>query len=655
MSSINYSNAQEYYLPNLVAFDRALNLLRQVPADVDKMLCIITRILEREPLPPLEGDLATRAQALEVMMVETAARATAQRADQGAWWVWGRIGAMLDKERSDLQAIKTYKWVFPDFPSCAILEVIEIAKRGFQDDLVKWVVKSMVKIPSSEEINSESLRWLKEKALGDPSLYPYTDAITFDLILSEEIYYLREHNNEICERYSKQTLKQLPSRQNAGITEIQDPVTRAFLTIKRDFQGGLFVRNKILSFLYPDYYSSSKKNRASDQKMDYPIGKPLFFALKETYAVVQEEYKRLLLSMDPQAAIPLAEGVAKKFMSDFMDVSIVSNLEDLPLSCYPYMKQFIEQGMKEAREGKALEMIRGELNLVIGAFIQNSRMIARAPISAKNKEKAFELISGEMSKGTSQNQIREMFVNYMQFIQEEEIRLRYPGYMIGAKEWTCLGEVEDVPLPEGMLNLLNEPWQNSSEKTIGDVCVLLLMPKTIGGEPLTLRNLGELIERKNIFRKKRSYEEEDAPSRCVAGYFSMDPELFNAHGNDPIATSYWVLMTRGALAGSRNQGPTEQKERVANLEPKGCYRALKVLEAVAWIYMTYIGSGDLKTRLFSSESWRREGTRCEEDVDVRGGYHSMTVGEFNPAGLTVSDDSLYYIAGQLGIVAARQL
>jgi hypothetical protein len=211
-----------------------------------------------------------------------------------------------------------------------------------------------------------------------------------------------------------------------------------------------------------------------------------------------------------------------------------------------------------------------------------------------------------------------------------------PATAIGTEAWEkYFGDVGSAPdLPSDMVTILDGPCPFWPEKLVKDTHLLVLMPATVGGVPFTLNRLGELIQRPSHGGHRTEYRYCDS---------DVEREL----GNQPSRGSYWLLMTRDALPGSRRQGYADQKALVAGYASRESmpYALPSVLEAATAILMHHAREGE---RLFGDDP--RTYTRCQEVVD---GYPTV-VGGFASSGLGVSSSSRYDDDSSFGVACCRK-
>ena len=207
-----------------------------------------------------------------------------------------------------------------------------------------------------------------------------------------------------------------------------------------------------------------------------------------------------------------------------------------------------------------------------------------------------------------------------------------PANAFGAKQWEeyFFGlKVDEPPLPLNIHKILKSQCPFSEKgKKVEDTHLLVLIPGTIDGKPLTLKSFGELLGSR-------------FPEFGQNGYRFIWDDAKECGGN---GKSHWVLMTKDVLEGSRGESFAAQQEQVKE-DGKGNYQVPGVLEAVVCAISEYARSGGA-TRLLSDKPWTY--TRCQ---DEKRGYQ-VVVGGFAPAGLLV--DNYCYDGGHIGVVALRK-
>jgi len=183
---------------------------------------------------------------------------------------------------------------------------------------------------------------------------------------------------------------------------------------------------------------------------------------------------------------------------------------------------------------------------------------------------------------------------------------------------------EYVKKPQGLLSVFTKlvktekkalKWENTSGKKIKDTHMLVLIPARINGKPLTLTSLAELVK---------------APKGGgqATKYWYISDSVTEEHGSHSIDQSYWVLMSKDVIGGSRDKSYEGQQGLVTELARRTgkSYEVPKLLEASICLFMRYVSTGEL---LFDWETY----TRCHEKY----GNYQLVVGGFSPAGLNVND------------------
>jgi hypothetical protein len=198
-----------------------------------------------------------------------------------------------------------------------------------------------------------------------------------------------------------------------------------------------------------------------------------------------------------------------------------------------------------------------------------------------------------------------------------------PAMAIGPKEWSqYFGEVDAAPpLPANIDEILSSPCPFWEGERVKDTHLLVLVPATVDGKRFTLDLLGELIKSPQGGGSKTKY-------RCYGSYVKR--EL----GAQSPGSSYWVLMTRDVLPGSRDKTYDAQKalvaEHVSRLDLP--YEVPDALSAATAILLHHARTGE---RLYTNDPGTY--TRCQERV-LRNKY-PVVVGGFPSKGLDVSHNS----------------
>lgn len=218
----------------------------------------------------------------------------------------------------------------------------------------------------------------------------------------------------------------------------------------------------------------------------------------------------------------------------------------------------------------------------------------------------------------------------------ESLRKEIPANAFGAKLWEeYFGlKVDEPPLPLDIDKILNSqcPFSETGLK-IQDTQMLVLIPGSINGESLTLKNFGELVGKRFSEFGQRGYQNLDG--------------LVKENGCD--GKTYWVLMTKSVIPESRNKDILQQRKQI-EAQGKGDYHVPKALEAAVCLIAEYARSG---IRLFDFESmtYSRCNDECTYDnIDL----FQVSIG-FAAEGLRVLKSGKFYARDFIGSAALRRL
>ena len=189
--------------------------------------------------------------------------------------------------------------------------------------------------------------------------------------------------------------------------------------------------------------------------------------------------------------------------------------------------------------------------------------------------------------------------------------------VIGQAVWNrYYGNVGKAPsLPAGIGQVLDSPCPFWDGQQVRDTHLLVLIPKRVSGQVLTLNYLGELIK---------------APQ---GGGHATEYDLYwnkasEAIGSQAAVSSYWVLMTKDVLPESHNKSYQDQCALVAaHAKRTGLgYKVPGVLEAAVVMLLHHVRSGE---RLYSDDPLTY--TCCQERVRGK----QLVIGGFSSRGLDV--------------------
>ena len=290
-----------------------------------------------------------------------------------------------------------------------------------------------------------------------------------------------------------------------------------------------------------------------------------------------------------------------------------------------------EESAAALRKEAAMESLAQALSLDERAKLQSAQeQLARdyeAKLAAAEQEKAmfrleYDALLAQQQEAQKQSQLALQTQLALLSAQEEAKKAELsktsiPAMAIGPKQWAQhFGEVGGAPpLPADIDKILNSPCPFWEGKQVKDTHLLVLVPATVNGRPYTLDLLGALI----------SY---------YAG--SVKEKL----GSQSPRKSYWVLMTRDVLKGSRGETYDAQKKLVATHAHRiGVpYEIPHVLGAVTAILLHYVCTGE---PIYANNPWTY--TRCKEKVGWKN--DPVLVGGFSSGGLDISDSFVEYGVG----------
>ena len=172
----------------------------------------------------------------------------------------------------------------------------------------------------------------------------------------------------------------------------------------------------------------------------------------------------------------------------------------------------------------------------------------------------------------------------------------------GPEKWkTHFGDVGEVSqLPKDILEEIKRPCPFWPAKKVGQTHMLVLIPATVNGKPLSIRSFRQLVKEAKLGFK--------------ADYEFGGNALLEWYGDETIQKSYWVLMTKDVIPDSKTKSYIIQKGLV---RAKHDYQVPRLLDAIVSRLTEYVSTGILRSRGL---------TRCEEQI-----VHQQTVvGDVRP-------------------------
>ena len=171
------------------------------------------------------------------------------------------------------------------------------------------------------------------------------------------------------------------------------------------------------------------------------------------------------------------------------------------------------------------------------------------------------------------------------------------------------------PPPKELLEALKGacPITGKDFKMI-DTHVILWMPPTLNGEPMTVNSLEKMATADAFGENKMPYE------------FCYEPIRDDAAINQPLEGGYWLALYKKPVAAGESYA--DQQKFITDNCPG--YEVPKVREVIAASVMQYGCSGDKKERILDREHavWY---SRCEEQIE----FFRVIVGALSSSGLFV--------------------
>ena len=208
--------------------------------------------------------------------------------------------------------------------------------------------------------------------------------------------------------------------------------------------------------------------------------------------------------------------------------------------------------------------------------------------------------------------------------------IQLPAIAFGKAKWaTYFGDIgQEPPLPPDIHQILTSNCPFWSNKKVEDTHMLVLIPSTVNGKPLTVTSLGELVK---------------APKQGSPSKYSG---LYLGEYKDPaVPKSYWVLMTKDVLEGTRSKSYSDHRKIVAGFQQKTGipYEVPHIIEATVCLFMIHANTG---TRLYPDKPATY--TSCQEAYDSN---YPLVAGYFAAAGLNVDRS---FGSSDVGVAGVRK-
>ena len=226
---------------------------------------------------------------------------------------------------------------------------------------------------------------------------------------------------------------------------------------------------------------------------------------------------------------------------------------------------------------------------------------------------------------------QEILEDFKRYVQDAVSQLSHVDSKLSARldksVWEqYFGSVGEEPaLPDDLEAIMDSDCPFWSGSKVRDTHLLALIPEQVAGRPLTLDYLRDLITR---------------PQGEGLGteYLSYWHAAREAVGSQSPNSSYWVLMTRDVLPGSRRKSYAAQCALVEGYSKRTglAYEVPGALEAAVVMLLHHVRSGEY---LYSESPTTR--TRCW-DKTTKG--YPVVVGDFSSGGLSISEDILSIVS-----------
>jgi len=228
-------------------------------------------------------------------------------------------------------------------------------------------------------------------------------------------------------------------------------------------------------------------------------------------------------------------------------------------------------------------------------------------------------------------------VHQTKSVQQSELIAKPNPNRFGKKEWeTYLGKIgEEPPLPENIEEILNSPcpfykpsglsgWFNTPPK-VKDTHVLVLIPETVNGKPLSLNHLNDCIPNRETKFCALSVDDWSDVQIALG-------EILNVN----VTKSYWVLVSKETF--TRSNVPAQMDESIKNYKDYEIPRAIEVVTCILAAFFT------TQTHLFNNSG---NFTHCCDPFKYR-----ICVGSLPPRGIFLNH--MEFDENKNGCVAVRR-
>ncbi|MBS0649277.1 MAG: hypothetical protein JSS10_08660 [Verrucomicrobia bacterium] len=320
------------------------------------------------------------------------------------------------------------------------------------------------------------------------------------------------------------------------------------------------------------------------------------------------ELLTLLLSLldkpDIQQHVALAQMLQTK--ADLL----LDQAETIPLGIED--QRFLKLAKRLLPEGEKLSSATVSMQLKMGTTAP-AILSTAAPVKASPQPISVALLAPVLSKTSAKPAL--------------------PAIAFGKELWAqYIGDVgEEPPLPPDIDKILKSPCPFFPGNRVEETHLLMLIPKTVNGQPLTLNFLEELMTHPKQGRATK--------------YKHYWDKIKQKYGEAQLQNSYWILLTKDIIPESRDF------KRYVDLKPllekaNVAYEIPRLLEVSVSIFMEYLRTGK---KLYNDEPGSL--CCCQERIED----FSLFVGYFSPVGLCIDGQRLHiYLPEFFGVGGLRR-
>ena len=323
-----------------------------------------------------------------------------------------------------------------------------------------------------------------------------------------------------------------------------------------------------------------------------------FRCLERLLVLEHEEIQRLLSRLRGRTSVWL-QAQESRFRRHYVSYAF-SEAESL-LSCFEEVVRSFglpTSGLSSLEE--ELSLARNSYRDLVSRY-QHELEAQQARVSTLEGEleqKSLELEAQQAQVSALKGELEQKSLE-LEGLENALKKAQFGDSVLDATLWErYFGEVGVAPpLPADIEEIMNSPCPFFStfwkKKQIKETHLLALIPSHVAGKPLTLDYLGELIQSPKGGGHGNKYRNYDEVPKAIR---SQSPD-----------SSYWVLMTRDVLPGSRDKSYTAQCALAAFHQG---YTVPGALETAVVVSLHHVRSGERLDR--AGLSLRATFTRCRE-------------------------------------------